>query len=51
MIALAGYLAIFIALGAAIAILAIAVAKRRDPLPLPERPDGDWETDRNGIDS
>lgn len=40
-----------VAVGAAIAILAIAVAKRRDPVPLPERLDGDWETDRNGIDS
>jgi hypothetical protein len=40
-----------VAVGATIAILAIAVAKRRDPVQLPERPDGDWETDRIGIDS
>jgi hypothetical protein len=39
------------AVGAAIAILAITVAKRREPVPLPDRPEGDWETDRNGIDS
>lgn len=38
-----------VAVGAAIAIVAITVAKRREPTPLPERPEGDWETDRVGI--
>jgi hypothetical protein len=40
-----------VAVGAAMAILAVTIAKRREPVPLPERPDGDWETDRNGTDS
>ena len=40
-----------VVLGAAIVVVAITVAKRREPVPLPERPDGDWEPDRDRTDS
>jgi hypothetical protein len=35
-----------IAIGAAVAIVAVTAIKRRETAPLPETPDGTWETDR-----
>ena len=38
-------------IGAVIAIVALTVVKGRETVPLPERPEGEWEPDKHGIDS
>lgn len=40
-----------IAVGAAVAIVAVTAIRRRETIPLPETQDGTWETDREKTES